>query len=317
MTLLLSNAGTRFKSAEFSIPKAGDDNTARVYTFNPSTLSNTQTIGYGGFVNILSFTAVSRQHAGNPKMTTIAMEYGSNNYILVLSHAVEIYEISLPIGTLDFEVPDGMTAPASMELYYPSGNTGSDITMPAGGNYTVRVSGDNSTAGNRQKIKSDTERVYYKDNEKTEGWIFKTHYYDFHYKDITTVIYKTPYTGMTYDVTYQVTGWIISKKDIKGEITKVNGGKPVACGKTVSLPLGAEYTAEPVLKEISRVEAKEETVYLYETTVTASNVTTLTHKTVDSVTRGALKNATDLGSEPSMNTYVNSKVGTTTEWKDS
>ena len=300
MTLTLSNAGSKLSSsntAVFTVPKGKDANTPQSYTFTADNQAQKQQIGSGAE----TLLSGSRNEAGNQKMTTIVMNYNKVAYTLKLSNTVEIYETNKPFGTLAFEGREGVSVPASMELYYPSGHAQSYVTMPTAENFTVRESSDDSTAGSRQKVTSNPpETVYYKAGRLNYQTV-----------TITSTIYKTPYTGKVFNVTYHVKGWIISGVNASdGAAVTVNNGNMVQPGAKVNLFVGVQYTAIPVLEELERTSAGTATTYFYQQVAEDT-------KPSRSYTQ---PDGTSFPSKDAMTQYVKAEVARQTYdigWKDS
>lgn len=293
MTLTLSNVGTRFSTAVFSVTNgngsASGSEAPRDYTFKPGELTQTEQIG---------ITDGSRQQAGNQKMTTIVMNYNGVAYTMKLSNMVEIYEVEQPIGTLTFQMPVAAQQINTEELVRPNGNK---VTLPEVADFIEKVSSSTNTPGSRQKVSSSSETVYYR-----KGTM------NYQSKKITTTVYKTPYTGEAFNITYRLKGWTISGVRAKDEAAiTVNNGNMVMPGATVNLSFGVRYTAIPVLEEMSRTSAGTMTTYFYQQETTAPNGTSWNMAAPDGI---MFKN------EATMNEYVNEKKKSGTfdiGWKDS
>ena len=300
MELTLSDAGSRFSTAIFSVTNgngsAKGSEAPRDYTFTPSVLKKTEQIGKGA---TNAFDG-SREQAGNQKMTTIVMNYNNVAYTLKLSNMVEIYEVEQPIGTLTYQVSVSAQQLSTEELVRPVNNN--KVTLPTIADYVEKVSSSASTPGNRQKVSSTSELVYY-----------RIRFGNYQSKTITTTIYKTPYTGEAFSVTYHVKGWVITGVRASDEAAvSVNNGKMLLPGATVNLSFGVRYTAIPVLEEVSRVSAGTTTTYFYQQETTAPNTTTW-HVT-------APTGGTSYSNETKMNEYVNAQIKNGTfdiGWKDS
>lgn len=248
MTLALSDSGNAFTQADLQIPK-GNGDSARTYTFKPGSLSSTQTIGT---------TSGSRKPADYQKVETVSFVSNGITYQVTLKQPIEIYEVEQPIGTLTFDVSSSMTNPPE-KIEIPRRSM--SVTLPDAPNYTELVSSDSTTPGTRQQVTSTTRSVYYRKAMANYQTI-----------DITTKTYKTPYTGESFNVTYQVTGWIITgTKASDGTVTVLNNGKAYAPGTKVNLALGTNYVAVPVLEEVSRVSAGTRTTYFYVEETTAGS----------------------------------------------
>lgn len=279
MTLKLSNAGSKLSkdnTAVFSVPKANGADAPQNYTFTANDQEKTMQIGNGAE----DLFSGSRNHAGNQKMTTIAMNYGGVTYTLKLSDTVEIYEVNQPIGTIAFN-----TSSAAAESFPTQELPRTTITMPTMSDYT-----DTLTVGTpgEPKPTSKSETVYY----KLRGG-------NYQYRTITTVRTETETTGETFGVTYQVTGWEITGVQIKDgkEVSK----RTVKCGQTVTLSYGINYVATPILKEVgTRTSLGSKTTVAWTEVVTATEFE-----------RAFLEpKGTKLNNADAVNNYVNSKLGT-------
>ncbi len=285
MTLALSDAGSTFTQADLRIPN-GNGDSARTYTFKPGSLSSTQTIG--ATVNM------QRKPAGYQKIKTVSFVSNGITYQVTLKQPVEIYEVEQPIGTLTFDVSSAMTNPPE-KIEIP--RSGMSVTLPDAPNYTELVSSDTTTPGTRQQVTSTTRSVYYRKGGANYPTI-----------DITTKTYKTPYTGESFNVTYKVTGWIITgTKASDGTVTVLNNGKAYAPGTKVNLVLGTDYVAVPVLEEVSRVSAGTRTTYFYVEETTAGNQRW----------HGIEPSGEKFNDEATMKAYVQTQIGTKElGWRD-
>lgn len=296
MTLTLSNVGTRFSTAVFSVTNgngsASGSEAPRDYTFKPGELTQTEQIGKGA----TGITDGSRQQAGNQKMTTIVMNYNGVAYTMKLSNMVEIYEVEQPIGTLVFQMPVAAQQIGTEELVYPN----NQITLPEATDFVEKVSGDTSTAGSRQKVSSTSETVY-----------FRKGFMNYQKVTITSTIYKTPYTGEVFNVTYHVKGWIISGVRASDEaVVTVNNGNMIRPGAKVNLSFGVQYTAIPVLEDVGRTSAGTATTYFYQQVAKDSKQSTSVLE----------PDGTNLVNQEKMNQYVKDAVARNTYdigWKDS
>lgn len=298
MELTLSNAGNHFDTAVFSVTNgngsAQGKEAPRDYTFKPNELKKTEQIGKGA----TGISDGSREQAGNQKMTTIVMNYNGGAYTMKLSNMVEIYEVEQPIGTLAFQMPAAAQQINTGELVRPNGNK---VTLPEVADFIEKVSSSTTTPGSRQKVSNSSETVYYR---KGFG--------NYQSKTITTTVYKTPYTGEAFNITYRLKGWIISGVRASDEaVITVNNGNMVAPGANLNLSFGVRYVAIPVLEEVSRTSAGTITTYFYQQETTAPNKTSYNTFAPDGI---MFENA------DKMNAYVNEKKKSGTfdiGWKDS
>lgn len=299
MELTLSNAGNHFDTAVFSVTNgngsAKGEEAPRDYTFKPNELKKTEQIGKGA----TGISDGSREQAGNQKMTTIVMNYNGVAYTMKLSNMVEIYEVEQPIGTLTFQMPVAAQQINTEELVRPNGNK---VTLPEVADFIEKVSSSTATPGSRQKVSDSSETVYYR---KRFG--------NYQSKKITTTVYKTPYTGEAFNITYRLKGWTISGVRASDEaVITINNGNMVAPGATVNLSFGVHYTAIPVLEEVSRTSAGTITTYFYQQETTAPDKTSYHTLAPD----GGVMYA----NEDKMNAYVNERKKSGTfdiGWKDS
>lgn len=273
----------KFDSANISIPY--ESGTEKVnYSFTSENRSSTQTVGY---------TNRSRYVVGNKNIDTIDMTIDGNTISVNLKDTVTVYEKETIIPTIEYIVPNNAGAAPTIEyLPYKS----NQMCLPMLGDYVATETDANSKPDTSNIKTSNTyEKMYY------TSWIGITWYMPYTY---THTITQTPMIGTTYNVTYELTGWKISRTNVQdGTTTMLNNGEPYDVNEVVELPEGNyRYTATAVYAQKGEKQSVgTKTVYLIQNSASWTSEATRTSKP-----SGYIKK----GSAEEIETYFTNKAAT-------
>lgn len=230
LTLSLSNAGN-FENASVTVVNGANSKKNVTYKFTTQSLNATETLGS---------TGTTREVIGYQEIDTINLVTSNNNLVVNLQDTVTIYEAESAVPTMVFAVVEAAgTAPETKYMAYKKNK----VVLPTVADYTVIETDESATEG-ETKEQVNTEYYYYSQSGSCGG----TTYYPYTY---THTIKQTEYTGNSYNVTYELTGWIITRKSLSdGQITTLNDGNPYTPGTTLEVAEGNyQYTATAVFAQ--------------------------------------------------------------------
>lgn len=230
LTLTLNNAGN-FESASVTVINGANSKRNVTYKFTAQSLSATGTLGN---------TGTSREAIGYQEIDTINLVTSNNSLVVNLQDTVTIYETESAVPTMVFAVVEAAgTAPETKYLAYKKNK----VVLPTVADYTV-IEADESATKGETKEQVYPEYYYY----SMTGGCGGTTYYPYTYQHTIT---QTEYTGNSYNVTYELTGWIITRKSLSdSQITTLNNGNPYIPGTILEIDEGNyQYTATAVFTQ--------------------------------------------------------------------